>query len=508
MNSRRINRVLLISIFAAGALVRLADVDRPIDRTSWRESDIGAVARNFATESMNILYPRIDWRGDTPGYAEMEFPMYPFAIAMSYKAFGANEVFGRVWSFMFSLATLWMFYRLAREYLDGIPLVATVAFFSFNPLIVEFSTSIHPEGPMILFYVAAAAWFARWNKSGRDRDLWLAAGATSLALLLKLTAAHIGILFAVLLIRERGIGFLRDLRIWIFGIVSLVPAAIWYVHAKNLWATYGNSLGVSNEYHWIGRDFLTNHYFITGILTSEAVFVWSIAGVAIGAWAVIRGFRTRSVQEALVWIGACFVFYVVTARTSADDWAAHYHIFSVVPAAILWGSGVREIFGSARAFADGFSSRSGAANLGRLLAIASFVLIAVAVVLVDARMIRARILENLRPDESHACAIELKPTLSDLGPILVSGDRCFDPDGYPVAYNASFMFYWLERKGSNICVEQQSIENVAAAAAKGARYYVAQRKYMKLKPGFEEKLRSEYPVVDECGEFVVFRLGK
>lgn len=508
MNRRRIIKFLLISIFAAGALVRLADVDRPIDRTSWRESDVGAIARNFAIESMNIFFPRIDWRGDTPGYAEMEFPMYPYAIALTYKAAGINEVFGRIWSFLFSLTTLWMFYRLAREYLDGVALVAAFAFFAFNPLIVEFSTSIQPEGLMMLFYVAAAAWFVRWNNDGNDRDLWLAAGATSLALLAKLTAAHIGILFAILLIRKHGIGFLRNVRVWIFGAISLVPAAVWYVHAKGFWTTYGNSLGVSNEYHWVGPDFFTNSYFIKGILSSEAIFVWSIAGAIIGAWGAIRGFRTRSVQDALVWLAACFLFYVVAARTAADDWAAYYHIFSVVPAALLFGSGVREIFGLARDFADRFSSRSGLANVAHIAFVILLSFVAFAVLLVDARMIRAQILENRRPDESRACAIELKPRLTEPGPILVSGDRCFDPDGYPVAYNASFMFYWLERKGSNICVEQQSVEKVREAAEKGARYFVAQKNYLKQKEGFEATLRSEYPVVDECGEFVVFRIGK
>lgn len=508
MNRRRIIKYLLISIFAAGALARLADVGRPIDRTSWRESDVGAIARNFATESMNIFYPRIDWRGDTPGYAEMEFPMYPFAIALSYKAFGVNEVFGRILAFAFSLATLWMFFRLTREYLDGIPLVAAFAFFAFNPLIVEFSTSIQPEGLMILFYVAAAAWFVRWNNDENDRDLWFAAGATSLALLAKLTAAHIGILFAVLLIRKHGFGCLRNIKLWIFGAASLIPAAIWYVHAKGFWTTYGNSLGVSNEYHWVGPDFFTNPYFVKGILSSEAVFVWSIAGFVIGAVGVARGFRTRSVQDALVWLAACFVFYVIAARTAADDWAAYYHIFSVVPAAIIFGSGVREIFGLAHDFADRFSSRNGFANIVHVALIILFSVVAVAVLFIDARMIRARILDNRRPDENRACAIELKPRLSEPGPILVSGDRCFDPDGYPVAYNASFMFYWLERKGANICVEQQSIQKIQEAADKGARYFVAQRKYMKQQPGFEEKLRSMYQVIDECGEFVVFRIGK
>jgi hypothetical protein len=68
--------ILFLGLFFLGAWIRSLDVWRPVDgrvRESWRECDYAAVARNFYREGMNILYPRIDWRGDGPGYAEMEF---------------------------------------------------------------------------------------------------------------------------------------------------------------------------------------------------------------------------------------------------------------------------------------------------------------------------------------------------------------------------------------------------------------------------------------------------
>src|SRR5882757_3183088 len=138
-------RLILILIFAAGALVRMADTFRPINQASWRECDEGSVSRNYAQESMNLFYPRIDWRGNSLGYAEMEFPAYPYMIAISYKLFGFHDYFGRVLSLLFSFGTLFFFYKLARLYLDDLGLVFAVAFFAFNPLIVEFSTAIQPE---------------------------------------------------------------------------------------------------------------------------------------------------------------------------------------------------------------------------------------------------------------------------------------------------------------------------------------------------------------------------
>ena len=202
----------------------------------------------------------------------MEFPLYPFLIALTYKIFGIHDLFGRLWAFVFSLGTLFIFYKLAREYLSGWSLIFSFAFFTFNPLIVEFSTSIQPEGLMILFYLSSVFCFLKWLKTDENFYFLSAIILTALTLLAKATAAHIGLFFLVLLIQKFGFDFLKNLKVWLFGLISLLPAFLWYRHAKNLWLTYGNSLGVSNEYHWIGADFFTNSYFIKGILTNE-IFV-------------------------------------------------------------------------------------------------------------------------------------------------------------------------------------------------------------------------------------------
>ena len=132
---------ILIFIFLVGAGIRFADVFRPINRASWRECDLGAVSRNFATESMNPFYPRVDWRGNSPGFAEMELPLYPYLTAITYKIFGVHDFLGRVWTFLFSLGTLFFFFRLAREYLSDLSLVSAFAFFAFNPLIVPYRSN-------------------------------------------------------------------------------------------------------------------------------------------------------------------------------------------------------------------------------------------------------------------------------------------------------------------------------------------------------------------------------
>ncbi|MBS1797365.1 MAG: glycosyltransferase family 39 protein [Acidobacteria bacterium] len=499
-------KFILILIFLVGAAVRLPDVRRPIDRASWRECDLGAVARNYATESMNPLRPRIDWRGTTPGDAEMEFPLYPYLTAIAYKIFGVHDYFGRVWSFLFALGTLLFFFRLAREYLTDAALVFACAFFAFNPLIIEFSTAIQPEGLMLLFYTAAVFYFLKWLENENPRDFAAAAALTALTLLAKATAAHIGLFFGVLLVQKYGRRVFRETRVWIFGAAALVPALGWYVYAKSLWKTYGNSLGVSNEYHWIGADFFTNSYFVKGILFAEFSVVWVFFGLALGVLALVRGFREKVVRHALLWTAAIFVMYLAAARTTADEWANYYHIFAIAPAALLFGAGVgrlAEVFASLFNFGTDFPFSD---KLRKTLLVVAGGFAVLAVFAFDARAIRARLLEERVPDQSFACAAKIKPALAADGLILVSGGHCRDADGYAVAYNASFMFYWLERKGFNVCAEEQSIQKVREFAAKGARYFVAQKSMLALKPNFAAELRQNFQVVAECDDFLVFEI--
>ncbi|HEX3102439.1 MAG TPA: hypothetical protein VHQ01_11630, partial [Pyrinomonadaceae bacterium] len=100
------SKLLIIALFTVASLLRLADAFRPIDKGSWRECDLGGISRNFAQEGMNPLYPRIDWRGDGPGYAEMEAPIFPYLTAITYKIFGIHDYFGRIWAFLFSVGAL------------------------------------------------------------------------------------------------------------------------------------------------------------------------------------------------------------------------------------------------------------------------------------------------------------------------------------------------------------------------------------------------------------------
>ena len=322
----------------------------------------------------------------------------------------------------------------------------------------------------------------------------------------KASAAHIGLFFGLVLLQKYGVAVIKQSKVWLFGIISVLPGALWYVYAKGLWKTYGNSLGVSNEYHWIGADFFTNPYFVKGILYNESTYVWMTFGVFIAAFGLWKGYRDDVAKYCVLWLVSVFLFYAIASRTTADEWAYYYHIFSVPAFALLFGLGVRELIELLR---DTIASYGRISTAGKLLC-GSVAAAAVVALLLTFALEAYHIRENYQeigtrnPEQAFAHAV--KPQMTRPGLILASGGHCTDPDGYQVAYNASYMFYWLDRKGWNICVEQQSVDAVREFAGRGAVYFVAERKYLRIAPGLEDDLRRTYTAIAADTDVIVFDL--
>jgi len=551
-------------LFFLGAGLRGINVWRPVDRPSWRECDIAAIARNYYREGMNLFYPRIDWRGDGPGYAEMEFPLYPWLIAVLYKLFGFHEFLGRLLVFVFSLITLGLFFQLARSLLPPFGALAASLFFVLSPLVVGISHSLQPEGLMLLCYILAVYAFIRWLDDERSWHYYsLALGATALAILAKATAAHIGLFFAALVLGRMGVGALRRPRIWVFGVVSLLPALLWYAHARHFWLTYGNSLGVSNEYHWAGWDLFTNRSFILGIAGSEIFYVWIPTGVLVIAVGLFLKKSDRAIEYSLYWLASILVFYLIAARTTSASWAVYYHVISVPPVAILFGAGfdallwlrlsrqllilliislgiVTAALGlagipvllefhskwllkfsilcgmSGAILAAFYAYRTGTghekiggakSSLFNGLVVCLVAICAAATFLYQARQIIEDVRSWSMNEGLYACAKAFAPEVPDQVLIVASGGPCRGPTGYPVAYNSSYMFYWLDHKGFNICEEEQSVAALKALAQRGARYFIAEKYELGKKPGIEADLRKAFPVRRECKDALMFDLS-
>ena len=99
--------IALGAVLLLGLLLRLRGLHDPLlDHPGWRQGDTAAIARNFATLDFNPLHPQTDYDGPPPNYVELELQIVPFIAAALYKVFGIHEVFGRLITIAFSLATV------------------------------------------------------------------------------------------------------------------------------------------------------------------------------------------------------------------------------------------------------------------------------------------------------------------------------------------------------------------------------------------------------------------
>lgn len=488
--------LLLIAVF-----VRSIDVWRPVDGSMFdpvRETDVAGIARNYYEEGMNLFLPRIDWRGDGPGFTESEFPLFPWIGACLYQVFGYHEELLRIEALLLSVATCALFFKLASEKLRPIGALAASGIFALNPMSVRMGSSIQPEPLMFCAYVAAGYFFLHWCEQQRRRDYWLALVATAVAILAKLPAIHIGVLFACLCFQHFGWRAVMRRDVWLFAILAVGVPIGWYVYARSLWVAYGNSLGMSNEaYLRIGSgNFLqTLRDTLPGNVETELFWIWTIGGAVLGVFGLPRAFRKPQQRWIAFWAGTLAVYYVVSGRTTGESWAVHYHIVSLPVAALLIGKAVVGIEERINALLEGVPmtrfrrwTLSGACAVGYLVMFVT--------VMDQVRHTRWFLRPNLYWG-IYDSAMQFKPYIEPGSLIVASGALEKDQYGLPRAYNTPYYFYWTHSKGFTLGDSDQHVAKLAELRGRGAKYFVCERKSLKNAPGFEDELRTHFRVLSE-----------
>ncbi len=553
----------LAVIMSVGFYLRAVDVWRPIDgsvtvrSTLWRETDVGAVARNFYREDNNILYPRTDWRENTPGYVESEFPLYPWLVAQSYRMFGFHEQFARVFSLLISVLTLFVLSRLAFLLLSELGALVMTAFFAVNPLLIYLSTAVQSDTLMLLFLsLAVYYYFHSYIEDLRAetgaRDFVVCAGFLSLAILCKATAAPYGLFFAIDMLRRWGWREILSNKITYVALgIVIIPNLAWITHSHQFWLDYKMSLGVTNESHRIGGDMLFIGAYYRGFINNVVAYITSYPGaVAVGLslWAA----RNSRLAKPLYALGASLaVFYFATLYTTGASWAFYYHSLSIPFVGLALGIFVDEAGPASDSrkswlsltVISAFSALAGfgigmalgftfflAGVLGMLsIALAmtllwypaentnptpksmtftfNFVITVIAIVLIalGARSFR------MTPQEANfvswnACALEFADSVSADSRIAAWGAPARSFVGRKVAYNVPWMFYWMDRQGFSVPEELQNVASIDSVAQLGADYYIEFLPGSAHTPGFHQALRDNYTMVDSCGIHVLYRI--
>jgi hypothetical protein len=504
-------RLIWLIIFILGFGVRSTHIFQAIDTNSWREGDVSTIAKNFYQNGTDIFHPQIAYDGSGPGYVESEFQIYSYLIATSYKIFGVWEPTGRVISFLFSLATMLVFFKLTWYLLPNVAAMAASLFFSLSPFLMIISVAIQPESVMFFFYMCSAYAFVRWLDSDLRKYYLTAIVFTALALLCKITAANIGLLFLLLIIIKKGWKFLFTPKVLILGVLSVLPSILWYSYGYRFYALYGNSLGLSNESPWIGWDFFTSPHLIKGLVKIELFDIWNKTGPIIIVLGLIftKLVKRESFIFGLCWLSSAYLFYIITSRTTAEHWSWYYHIFSIPAVSIMLGIAVWEIY---RKYFPLLNRRKEIVQKQAFVkSITLIFFLFLSFIYFISSCFNSLLYEkpaHFQTSRYYTCLDSLKNIIPPNSLILITGGKGIDKLGYAHAADVSYFYYWLDIKGYSIHAEDLSYNNILSYRTKGVTYFLAEDGILHTMPGLEEQLKRNSNPVFECNGCMLFKLSE
>jgi 4-amino-4-deoxy-L-arabinose transferase-like glycosyltransferase len=494
--SRRAGYFLIIIVLLA-VVVRLIEIEQPfIDRWSWRQSDVAAIARNYLENGFHFSRPQIDWAGKAPGYVGTEFPILPFVAALCYRITGVQEWIGRIQGVLFFAAALPFFFLLVRRVFGGTAATWATFFYAFAPLSVVASRAFMPDVPSLCLALAGMYFFLVWVEENDWRFFVTSAVLISIAFLIKLPTAVIGVPLFYLAVGatsgaidgqrpplQKSLALLTSWELWLFGLVTLVPSAIWYWHAHRIAETF-------YPYHFFGGG---------GFRVMNAAWYWKIvketalssltlvlfALAVVGAFVAPRGKYTRIFHW---WFAAMAVFIFAVGWGNRHQW---YQLPLVPIAAVFAGCACQWV-----------ASRLRSRRV--VLAVAS-VLLATAFGI-----------------SSYQCALPFyRPWAAGLRNLGLELKEATTPNALIIAADGGdpTVFYYAHRKGwhflgdgiyqGNPIDGAQLIANLEKLRGRGAShlvFYSDTRWWVDYYPEFAERLSNSATLVEETSEFTIFRL--
>ena len=457
-------------VLSLGLAIRLVQIDEPlIDKQAWRQTDTAAVARNYYEEGGELFWPRVDWRGATSGYVEMNFPLYPYLVSGLYHvAGGPYEWLGRLLSALFSVATAALLYQLARR-LFGDELVGVLAafFFLVFPLNIYFGRVFMPEPLMLLLSVASLLYFDRWLESDRLLDGVVAVICAALCFMVKIPTLYLGFALVALALERWGWRFLLRPALWVYLVLVLLPAALWYGHAAELFAETGLTFGIWNRYgydKW-SQDVLATSAFYREMAWRFAHSIYTPVGVFLVLTGAIWARTNRRSWVVWGWLGGLVLYVWLVPEGNRK---LHYYQLPFVPVGALL---------AARSLAAIYKGELGLSCMrnwrqGQRVGLLATALVATAVYSAGAVGPYYEQPNNIHMYyESCYEAGQIIDAKLPAAARLVVGDLD-DNAGTPYRAQSPTLLYYSHRKGWQITPDEFAIDRLDSLAALGADFFL------------------------------------
>lgn len=327
----------ILMILVVTLIVRLYHITFPVTGWhSWRQADTAAIARNFYESGNSILYPQIDWRGNTPGFVESEFHVYPYLVSVLYGLFGVHDFFGRMLSVIFSIFSVFGLYLIVRKAISESVALWTAFIYAILPLNIYFTRVFMPESLMLMCSIYGIYFFLVWIDEGKPLNYFLSLIFIALACLIKLPALYIGLPLAFIAFQKHGWKMFLKPNIVLFVITVFVLTGLWYYQAHQLFRITGLTFSIWNfgEDKWGMIDLLLkpafyNELFIRGIGERHLTY----AGFVIFIWGLFLKRNTRYERLFDFYLIAVIIFIFVAPQAHIAQ--EYYQLPFNIPASVF-----------------------------------------------------------------------------------------------------------------------------------------------------------------------------
>jgi hypothetical protein len=210
----------------------------PVGTHVFRQAHTMSVARNFATETIDISKPRVDRRYETNGVTGANFPLYEWGLGMLWRITGISEFVQRSYSFFWYLIAIsgavFFFYTIFASTFQRI---LASSFFAFSPEIFYHAINALPDIAALAFATWAMYFFYTARLQNSSKYLLWSALCFWIMALIKIYFITIVILPSSFLL----LGFIYKqipLKNFIFymgiSVLLFVSILAWYVYADYL----------------------------------------------------------------------------------------------------------------------------------------------------------------------------------------------------------------------------------------------------------------------------------
>lgn len=276
---KKLEYFLLTIILLATFFLRLYRINNPIgDWHAFRQADTSAVSKLYVENGINLLYPtyfdisNIQSGKDNPaGYRFVEFPIFNFFQAVSFKAFGvlSLEEWGRLLSDFASVASTLFIFLLVRKHLGKISALFAAFFFAVLPFSIYYGRVILPDPATAMTILGGIYFFDTWISKKNFQftilnfQLWLAILFTASSFLLKPFALFFVLPMVYLAWKACGWKMVFKWQLYVFAILSVLPLLLWRIwimaHPEGIpasdWLFNGGNIRFTGAFfYWIFAD--------------------------------------------------------------------------------------------------------------------------------------------------------------------------------------------------------------------------------------------------------------